>query len=155
MDKLNEAMHTLQQKKQMFLLLEQQSEKMLVMQADQLEKAVENRQNLLEQIEELDQRLRALCKDWHELAGLLNHECLPSTSNEQEIYQLDSEIKAIANRILRGEQAIQQHIYAEQNRIKEKIEKMNKSGYTVAKKYQQSIVTSNVGYYEDKKSRNF
>lgn len=155
MDKFNEAMQTLQQKKQVFMLLEQQSEQMLTIPANQLEKAVENRQKLLEQIQALDEGLRALCKDWRELAALLNHECLPSTSNQQAIYQLDSEIKAIANRILRGEKAIQQHICAEQNRIREKIENINKSGYTVAKKYQQSVMTGNVGHYGSKKSRDF
>lgn len=155
MERFNEVMELLQQKKQAFSLLEQQSEAMLGMEVQELEQAIENRQSLLNQIQKIDDTLKKIGLQWQELPTILNRQRLPENPQEQNIYQLDGEIKAIANRVMQGEKGIAEYICTQKKRIKEKIEKLNKSGYTVAKKYHQSVMTGGTMQYQKKKSRNF
>lgn len=129
----------LTQKKQIFLNIEEISEKMLLMDVDELIDAVEKRQMLLEQIQKIDQEIRGYCDRQPEIRPFLNHTQLAQTEKQKIFYNISLEIKATANRIMQGEKEIEKYMLVKKQQVKEKIEELNQTGQVVAKRYRQVL----------------
>ena len=60
---------------------------------------------------------------------------------EKYIFEASMKVKAIANRVANGELIIKEHIEAERDGLREKIEEMNASSQSVAGSYMRSVKT--------------
>lgn len=148
------ALQLLREKEQLLLELETLSEQMLGMHVDELADAVKKRQSLLLQVQERDNQLRLWCDDDAPMREAMNQTAVPQEETLRALYQASLSVKAVANRILQGEQAIERHMQAERTRLKKKIEKLNQGGASVAKMYRKSMEIGHAPMYK-KKSRNF
>lgn len=149
-----QALQLLQEKEKLLLQVEQQSEQMLNMHVDELAAAVNNRQRLLQQVQEKDRQLRQLCEEDQPLRDALNQTVVPGDDELQRLYRASMAVKAAANRILQGEGSIERHMQAERERLKGKIEKLNRGSASAAKRYRKAMETGHTPMYQ-KKSHNF
>lgn len=149
-----QAIQSINQKKQLFQEVETICEKMLVMEVEDLIASVEKRAVLLEQIAQQDAELKVLCTQENAIKEMLNNTRLPNTEEEEQLYQSSMKVKAIASRILEGEKTIEEYMQYKTNELKNKIEQLNGSSQSTAKRYHQVIAG---GIVSDSKnfSRNF
>lgn len=148
-------LQTLAEKKELFLEMEQISDQMLVMDAEELGQAYEQRQKLMDQAAELDKALRTMCEEDPQARDAMNHVSQPEDEQLRQLYDMSRAIKAAANRMLDGEEYRRQHIIAQRDQAKKKIEELNKSGSSVAKHYLDSMQKATNAFPEHRRIRNF
>lgn len=144
----------LQEKQRIFLEIEKISEKMFSLEVDELIEAVGQRQELLDEVQNLDSEIRRCCDEQPDIRPLLNHTQLANTQEEKMFYDLSLEIKATANRIMQGEEEREKYMKLKKQEIKEKIEKLNSTGQVTAKRYHQ-VIAAGIEEANKKFSRNF
>lgn len=149
-----QALQLLREKEELLLQVEKQSEQMLAMHVEELAAAVENRQALLQQVQQKDRQLRQMCDSDQPLRDALNQAAAPQDDELRQLHRASMAVKAAANRILQGEGGIERHMQAERARLKRKIEKLNRGGASAAKRYRKAMETGHNPMYQ-KKSRNF
>lgn len=132
-------LQTLEEKKDLFAEMEQLSDQMLAMDADELGQAYEQRQKLMDQAAELDKAIRTMCEEDPQARDAVNHVSQPEDAQLRELYDVSRAIKAAASRILEGEEYRRKHVEVERDKAKKKIEELNKSGSSVAMHYLDSM----------------
>ncbi len=142
------------EKKQLFAEVEAISEQMLLMEVDELIESVSKRGNLLERVSQQDEMLKALCRQDAAIKEMLNNSRLPQSPEEQQLYQLTMEVKAIANRLMQGEKTIAEYMQYKRSELRDKIEKLNASSQSTAKRYHQ-VIAAGIGADSKNFSRNF
>lgn len=147
----------LEEKKDLFLEMEQVSEKMLSMNADELGEACSQRQKILDQVQEIDRVLKNICREDEDARRAMNHEVQPQDQEDdlKALYEMSFSVKAVVNRIVREEEARRNHIEQERDVIKHKIEELNQSGTSVAKQYLQTAKINGQDLSFLRKTRNF
>lgn len=147
----------LEEKKELFLEMEQVSEKMLLMDADELTQACSQRQKILDQVQEIDRVLKGMCQEDEEARLVMNHEVQPEAEDKalKALYEMSFAVKAVVNRIVREEEARRNHIEQQRDAIKHKIEELNQSGSSVARQYLQTAKMNGQDLSFLRKTRNF
>lgn len=149
-----QAIQYVNQKRELFQELETISEKMLLMEVEELIESVETRGDLLNQIAQQDAELKTLCVQNDAIRQMLNNTRLPQTEQEEELYNSSMQVKAAASRIMESEKTIEEYMQYKRNELKTKIEQLNTSSQSTAKYYHKVIAG---GITENSKnfSRNF
>lgn len=147
----------LEEKKELFLEMEQVSEKMLLMDADELTQACSQRQKILDQVQEIDRVLKGMCQEDEEARLVMNHEVQPEAEDKalKALYEMSFAVKAVVNRIVREEEARRNHMEQQRDAIKYKIEELNQSGSSVARQYLQTAKMNGQDLSFLRKTRNF
>lgn len=147
----------LEEKKELFLEMEQVSEKMLLMDADELTQACSQRQKILDQVQEIDRVLKGVCQEDEEARLVMNHEVQPEAEDKalKALYEMSFAVKAVVNRIVREEEARRNHMEQQRDAIKYKIEELNQSGSSVARQYLQTAKMNGQDLSFLRKTRNF
>ena len=147
----------LEEKKELFLEMEQVSEKMLLMDADELTQACSQRQKILDQVQEIDRVLKGMCQEDEEARLVMNHEVQPEAEDKalKALYEMSFAVKAVVNRIVREEEARRNHMEQQIDAIKHKIEELNQSGSSVARQYLQTAKMNGQDLSFLRKTRNF
>lgn len=147
----------LEEKKELFLEMEQVSEKMLLMDADELAQACSQRQKILDQVQEIDRVLKGMCQEDEEARLVMNHEVQPEAEDKalKALYEMSFAVKAVVNRIVREEEARRNHMEQQRDAIKYKIEELNQSGSSVARQYLQTAKMNGQDLSFLRKTRNF
>ena len=147
----------LEEKKELFLEMEQVSEKMLLMDADELAQACSQRQKILDQVQEIDRVLKGMCQEDEEARLVMNHEVQPEAEDKalKALYEMSFAVKAVVNRIVREEEARRNHMEQQRDAIKYKIEELNQSGTSVARQYLQTAKMNGQDLSFLRKTRNF
>lgn len=147
----------LEEKKELFLEMEQVSEKMLLMDADELTQACSQRQKILDQVQEIDRVLKGMCQEDEEARLVMNHEVQPEAEDKalKALYEMSFAVKAVVNRIVREEEARRNHVEQQRDAIKYKIEELNQSGSSVARQYLQTAKMNGQDLSFLRKTRNF
>ena len=147
----------LEEKKELFLEMEQVSEKMLLMDADELTQACSQRQKILDQVQEIDRVLKGMCQEDEEARLVMNHEVQPEAEDKalKALYEMSFAVNAVVNRVVRGEEARRNHMEQQRDAIKYKIEELNQSGSSVARQYLQTAKMNGQDLSFLRKTRNF
>lgn len=138
-----EILNRLEQKNGYLMEIEQISEKMLQMEVEELEQAMEKRAELLQKVAEEDGCLREMCAVDQRVRDLLNHKELPQNKEEQQLYDGSLKVKATANRIYQGEATLKQYMESKKSQILDKIQQLNKRGGGAIRGYSQVLSTGN------------
>lgn len=154
MEHRTEALALLGEKQRLLREVEERSEQMLALGPDRLEEAVNHRLALLQKVEQLDRRLRSLCGEDAALRAALNQTGPQTDPQLAQLARAALQARATANRIVQGDPAVRRHMLAQRALLKSKIEKLNRGGGAVAKRYRQAMETGHTPWRQ-KKSRNF
>ena len=143
MEYLQEIAARVDEKRELFLRIEQVSERMREASADELAELFAERGELLEQVQALDENIKELAKGDESILAALANKSEPETleGDQKKIFEASMKVKAIANRVANGELIIKEHIEAERDGLREKIEEMNVSSQSVAGSYMRSVKT--------------
>ena len=143
MEYLQEIAARVDEKRELFLRIEQVSERMREASADELAELFAERGELLEQVQALDENIKELAKGDESILAALANKSEPETleGDLKKIFEASMKVKAIANRVANGELIIKEHIEAERDGLREKIEEMNASSQSVAGSYMRSVKT--------------
>lgn len=136
-----EILDRLEEKNRYLMEIEKISEKMLQMEVEELEQAMEKRAELLEKVGKEDVCLREMCATDQRARDLLNHNQLPQTEDEQKLYDGSLKVKATANRIYQGEATLKQYMEHKKSQILDKIQELNKRGAGAIRGYSQVLST--------------
>lgn len=149
-----ELLTRLQQKREWFLQIEEIVDNMLLMDVEELEAAVKQRGNLLEQIAQQDEVIREICQHDTQAREMLNHTRLPNDEEERQLYDASLNVKAVANQIIQAEPEVERYMKKKQQELLDKIQNLNISGQASARRYRQ-IISASLGGEPKNFSRNF
>ncbi len=127
----------LNEKKVLFLKLEEITSSTVVETSDKIIDSMKKRADLFDSMRELDKKISSEAVKDRRLRDALNNSCNKKDVDETllEIFDLSLNIKAIANRLVKNEALLFEHLKAERNSILKEIEKLNKSGTAAANRY--------------------
>ncbi len=127
----------LNEKQQLFLRLEETTSNTVVEKSEKFIDSMKKRADLFDSLRELDKKITAEAINDRKLRDALNNITNKKDVDDSllEIFDLSLKIKAIANRLLKNESLLFEHLKAERNSILKEIEKLNKSGTAAANRY--------------------
>lgn len=143
MSVLTEILSLLREKKELLLEIEQVSNEMKNAPAEELMSLFTRRGELLERAKTLGERIDLLAEGDETLTAALKNSAEPGTLEGElfSVYDESLRIKAVANRILREEEGIKEHIQAEKDGLLEKLQGLNSSSSSVAGSYRRCVQT--------------
>ena len=138
-----EALARLEEKKKLLLEIEEVSLRMREADADELMELFTRRGDLLQKAQEVVAELKGLSKNDEKLDEALKNEGSPETLDDdlRQVYSASLGAKAVANRVLKGEEDVKTHVQEQRDMLLEKIQGLNNSGQSVAASYRRSVQT--------------
>ena len=143
MNGCQEIILLLQKKKELLLEVEEISASMKIAPAEELMALFTDRGRLLEKAQDVETNIRALTNGNEQMRSALNNSCEPRTLDSEllRVYEESLRVKAVANRILREEEGIKDHITLERDGLLKKIQELNSSSGSVADSYRRCVQT--------------
>ena len=141
MPQTHEILRHLEEKKRLFLEFEQETEQMCFAPINEIEKHMQIRLDLQEQIEDLDEELQALYDQLPGAREAASHAAKRQDLSEPlgKIYDLSMQVKAVVHRIMQNEPMILERIQKERAELLKKLESTKQSSASVAQRYHQSM----------------
>lgn len=133
----------LEEKRNTLCEIESISNEMRNAPAESLAGLFEKRGELLETAREQGERIAALAEGNDALAAALKNAGEPNSLSPElsEIYDISLRIKSIANRVLREEDGVKEHIQMERDGLLKKIEELNSGSAAIAGNYRRVVQT--------------
>ena len=143
MNGFEEIRALLEEKKNVLSEIERVSDEMKYAKAEELIELFAQRGELLESAKAFGEKIDALAIGNEPLTAALKNSCEPTSLSAGlgEIYDVSLRIKAIANRVLREEEGVKEHIQLERDSLLQKIEDLNSGSASVAGSYLRSVQT--------------
>lgn len=137
------VLELLQRKHEIFLIIENLTEKMKGAPIEKLTRLFEQRGDALQRVTEIDCRLKELACEDEALKGALNNSSEPASlcGELAEVFKASLAVKAVANRVLKIEPEVQARVENERDKLFERLEVINSSGNSVAESYKRSVQT--------------
>lgn len=154
--KIYNAEYTLlSEKLNVFKELEVITESMCILDVDNIIKAVESRERLLENIFKIDAELLVFFEKDQKLSDCVNlvSSRLDLSDELLAMYDLSFKIRGCVNRIRKNENQIREYMQFQKDQILSKIESLNQSASSVANKYHSGVQTSRTNSLNSKKNR--
>lgn len=151
----NDAYLLLEKKLQLFMEITQITDTMITLDADGLFDAVNQREQILAQIQAIDNNINNLSLENSLLLDSINNTCSKDSLSSilQDIYDISFKIKGLITKLVRNEESIRVYIENEKQEILDKIQNLNQSSNSVASKYSQGVQTSQQNIANSKKNR--
>lgn len=143
MNNSNEILKLLNEKKILFLEVEQITNDIMSAPVSDIAATLERRGKLLDSVVLLDQKISAFVGNDAVVRSVLNNTCDASSLSKEysTLFEASLKIKAIVNRIRNSENGIKERITTERDNTLAKIERLNQSSVSVAEKYKRSLET--------------
>lgn len=131
----------LEEKRKIFVEIEKITEPMLYVQVEVLEECMKNRESLLAEVREIDQKIDYRIDGQEAMKQALKHNCERQqlSAGLAALYDASLQVKAVVNRIIQNESGIRLHLEAEKDRIRGELEKMSQSSSSVASQYYSTV----------------
>ena len=143
MDNYFELKKLLYKKQELFIAAEIITNDINEAPIEQITNLLEKRGEVLEQVNLIDNQIKAIVADDEVLRGVLNCTCEMSTLQGElkELFEESLRAKAIVNRIIKNEDTIRLRIENERDSLLTKIETINSSSNSIAESYKRSVKT--------------
>jgi hypothetical protein len=144
------VLQLLQEKGRLFHEVESLTGEIFAAPIDRINALLDTRGQVLEQIVEINERLRGFAGADAHLKSVLNCslETDALTDETRTLFEEALRIRAAINRILKSEDNVRQRIENERSALLERIETMNSSSKTIADSYKRSVETAFPGNYD-------
>ena len=133
----------LNEKKRLFLEVENTTGQMVTAPFEQLAELLETRGGFLEQAKTVGEEISAIAAGDEVLKGVIRGDCdmTKLDGGLAEIYEAALAVRAVVNRIMKNEGTVILRLESEKEALRSKIEAINASSNSVAESYERSVAT--------------